>query len=56
LLVVSAASNSQTLENGGERIHGAQTTDDMPKTPGLELTKRNEAIQPSTEIIVLVSL
>lgn len=44
------------MENGQERTHVAQATASMPKTPEMELIKRNGVIQVSTEVIVLVAL
>lgn len=44
------------MENGQERTHVAQATANMPKTPEMELIKRNGVIQVSTEVIVLVAL
>lgn len=56
LLAVSVVSKPQSMENGQERTHVAQATASMPKTPEMELIKRNGVIQVSTEVIVLVAL
>ena len=56
MLAVSGVSKPQSVENGQERTHVAQATVHTPKTPGMELIKKNGAIQASTEMIVLVAL
>lgn len=56
MLAVSVVSKPQNMENGQERNHVAQATANTPKTPAMELIKRNGVIQASTEMIVLVAL